>query len=156
MALGTKMIALQKISKEQEKEKEIKKKLGIAKTIELPIGGSIFYFDIPDHPMVYVSETSGIIYINGSAYWEPQLLMLKDLTNEFVNQTVEFAKAVNETVTKIDDVKLGFDEKKNVEKRKFYLLIGDNVEIGFYYNLYLPDGKRNGIIEMVPYYKEYK
>ncbi|ADX82035.1 hypothetical protein [Saccharolobus islandicus] len=150
------MIALQKIREEEEKEKEIKRKLGIAKTIELPIGGSIFYFDIPDHPMVYVSETNGVMYINGSAYWEPQLLMLKDLTNEFLNQTIELAKAIGKTITKIDDIQLGLDERKNVEKRKFYVLIGDNIEIGFYYNLYSPDGKRNGIVEMIPYYKQYK
>ncbi|WP_238842117.1 hypothetical protein [Sulfolobus sp. E11-6] len=116
----------------------------------------MFYFDIPDHPMVYVSETSGIIYINGSSYWEPELLMLKDLSNEFVNQTIELAKVISKPVTKIDDIQLGLDEKKNIEKRKFYVLIGDTIEIGFYYNLYLPDGKRNGIVEIIPYYKQYK
>ncbi|AAK41958.1 hypothetical protein SULI_13210 [Saccharolobus solfataricus] len=137
-------------------EEEAKKKLGIAKTIELPIGGSMFYFDIPDNPMVYVSEISGIIYINGSSYWEPELLMLKDLTKEFVNQTIELAKVISKTVSKIDDIQLGLDEKKNIEKRKFYVLIGDIIEIGFYYNLYLPDGKRNGIVEIIPYYKQYK
>ncbi|QPG49319.1 hypothetical protein HFC64_05335 [Saccharolobus solfataricus] len=71
-------------------------------------------------------------------------------------QTIELAKAISKTVTKIDDIQLGLDERKNVEKRKFYVLIGDNIEIGFYYNLYLPDGKRNGIVEMIPYYKQYK
>jgi len=62
-------------------------------------------------------------------------------------QTIELAKAISKTVTKIDDIQLGLDERKNVEKRKFYVLIGDNIEIGFYYNLYLPDGKRNGLVE---------
>ncbi|MEM3939968.1 MAG: hypothetical protein QXY68_07575, partial [Saccharolobus sp.] len=73
------MIALQYQIPSWLKEKRV-----IDKTLELPVGGTIFYFDIPSNPMVYVSETNGIIYINGSSYWESQLYMLEDLKSEFI------------------------------------------------------------------------
>ncbi|WP_338598542.1 hypothetical protein V6M85_07800 [Sulfolobus tengchongensis] len=134
----------------EERKKEI-----IAKTLEIPIGGSIFYFDIPNNPMVYVSESNGVLYINGSSYWESELYMLKDLKDEFVYQTLQLSKAMGRNVSKMDDMVVEVDNKKLIEKRKFYILLDNKIEVGFYYNLYLPDGKRNGIIEIVPYYKQY-
>ncbi|MEM0374102.1 MAG: hypothetical protein QXV69_07240 [Sulfolobaceae archaeon] len=129
------------------------RKVGISKTLEVPIGGTTFYFDVPENPLVYVSESNGIIYINGSAYWESELYMLKDLKDEFVFQALELAKTIGKSVIEIKDIVIEFDEKKNVEKRKFYILL-EGIEIGFYYKLYLPDGKRNGIIEIAPYAKK--
>jgi len=138
------------------KEEKLREKLLYVKTLEVPIGGSTFYFDIPNNPLVYVSETNGVIYINGSAYWDSELYMLKDLKDEFIEQVEELAKTTNKRVVKIEDVFIDYDEKKDIEKRKFYVLLEDKIEIGFYYNLYLPNGRRNGIIEIVPYYKQYK
>ncbi|BAB66209.1 hypothetical protein [Sulfurisphaera tokodaii] len=134
----------------KEKDKRV-----ISKTLEIPIGGTIFYFDIPENPLVYVSETRGVIYINGSSYWDLELTMFKDLRDEFVYEVLELAKTIGKDISnvKIDDVLLETDNKKHVEKRKFYIKI-DNIEAGFYYNLYLPDGIRNGIIEIIPYYKQ--
>ncbi|AEB95173.1 hypothetical protein [Metallosphaera cuprina] len=129
-----------------------KEKVIIDKTLEVPIGGTTFYFDIPSNPMVYVSESNGIIYVNGSSYWETQLYMLRDLKDEFTYQVLELGKSIGKNIIKIRDVLLGTDSKRHVEKRKFYIKI-DDIEIGFYYNLYLPDGSRNGIIEIAPYYK---
>jgi len=138
------------------KEEKLREKFLYVKTLEVPIGRSTFYFDIPNNPLVYVSETNGVIYINGSAYWDSELYMLKDLKDEFIEQVEELAKATNKRIVKIEDVFIEYDEKKDIEKRKFYVLLDDKIEIGFYYNLYLPNGRRNGIIEIVPYYKQYK
>ena len=143
------MIALQYQIPSWLEEKRV-----IDKTLELPVGGTTFYFDIPSNPMVYVSETNGIIYINGSSYWESQLYMLEDLKSEFIYQVLELSKSTGKNVSEINDVLLDSDSKKHLEKRKFYIKIGENGEIGFYYNLYLPDGIRNGIIEIIPYYKQ--
>ena len=135
--------------------KEEKDKRIFSKTLEISIGGTAFHLDIPENPMVYVSETKGIIYINGSSYWDSELVMFNDLRDEFVYEVLEMAKAIGKNINdvKINDVLLEIDSKKHVEKRKFYIKI-DNIEIGFYYNLYLPDATRNGIIEIVPYYKQ--
>jgi len=103
-----------------------------------------------------VSETNGVLYINGSAYWDSELYMLKDLKDEFIEQVKELAKATNKRVVKSEDVFIEYNKEKDIEKRKFYILLDDKIEIGFYYNLYLPNGKRNGIIEIIPYYKQYQ
>jgi len=139
----------------RREEEELRRKLLYVKTLEAPIGGSTFYFDIPYNPLAYVSETNGVLYINGSAYWDSELYMLKDLKDEFIEQVEELAKATNKRVVKSEDVFIECDKKKDIEKRKFYVLLDDKIEIGFYYNLYFPNRKRNEIIEIVPYYKQY-
>ena len=142
------------ISQIRVEKQQIQEKYLYVKTLEVPIGGSILYLDIPNSPLAYVSETNGIIYINGSAYWESELHMLEDLKEQLVQQVEELTKATNRKVIKSKDIFIEYDEKKEIEKRKFYLLLDDKTEIGFYYNLHLPNENRNGIIEIIPYYKQ--
>lgn len=139
------------MEKEQTEERYL-----YTKTLEVPIGGSTFYLDIPNSPLAYVSETNGIIYINGSAYWESELNMLEDLKEQLVQQVEELAKAANRKIVKSEDIFIEYDEKKEIEKRKFYILLDNKTEVGFHYNLHLPNKNRNGIIEIIPYYKKYQ
>ena len=135
-------------------QEQVKKLRGIYdKTLQIPIGGTTFYFNIPVNPMVYVSESSGVIYINGSTYWDLELYTFYDLENEFIDQVIQLSKSIGKSVSEVHDVLLDFDKKKLVEKRNFYIKVGDGI-IGFYYNLYVPTEKRNGIVEIIPYYKQ--
>ncbi|AAY81151.1 hypothetical protein [Sulfolobus acidocaldarius] len=133
-------------------EKEYRKEF-IDKTLEVPVGGSTFYFDIPKNPMVYVSETKGVLYINGSCYWEPMVYMLQDIKSEFLYNVNVLAHSLGRSITDEKDELLGIDDTKKAEKRKYYVVVEDT-EIGFYYNLYLPYDGRNGFIEIVPYFKK--
>ncbi|BDB99541.1 hypothetical protein [Saccharolobus caldissimus] len=144
------MIALQTY----EKPRWIEERRIINKTLEVSIGGTVFYFDIPDNPMVYVSQSNGILYINGSSYWDSELYMFKDLRDEFMYQVLNLAKLLKKTITEINDELIEINTQRHIEKRKFYIRF-DNTEIGFYYNIYYPDGLRNGIIEIIPYYKQH-
>lgn len=144
------MIALQTY----EKPRWIEERRIISKTLEVPIGGTLFYFDIPENPMVYVSESNGILYINGSSYFESELYMFKDIRDEFVYQVLNLAKLLHkDDKSEINDELIEINTQRHIEKRKFYVRFG-NTEIGFYYNIYYPDGLRNGIIEIIPYYKQ--
>ncbi len=64
---------------------------------------NIFFFEIPDNPMVYVSETNGVLYINGSSYWDYELYMFQDLKDEFAENVLTLAKAVNKEVIEVND-----------------------------------------------------
>lgn len=136
---------------EKEKKRLYTKEL-YTKILQVPIGGTIFYFGIPSNPMVYVSETNGTLYINGSSDWDLELYAFYDLENEFLDQVMQLSKSIGKSISEIHDILIGYDEKKDIEKRKFYIKM-DNVEIGFYYNLYRPKKTRNGIIEIIPYYE---
>jgi capsule polysaccharide modification protein KpsS len=132
-------------------EKEYKREL-YDKTLEISVGGSVFYFNIPKNPMVYTSESKGVLYINSSSYWEPLIYMLEDIKNEFAYNVDALAHSLGKSIDLKKDEFLGLDDIKKVEKRKYYLRIS-NIEIGFYYNIYLPYG-RNGFIEIIPYFKK--
>lgn len=90
----------------------------IKKTLEVPVGGNIFYFEIPDNPMVYVSEMNGVLYINGLSYWDSELYMFQDLKDEFVENVLTLAKAVNKEVVEANDILLSFDDKKTFREEK--------------------------------------
>jgi hypothetical protein len=78
--------------------------------------------------------------------------MLEDIKNEFAYNVDALAHSLGKSIDLKKDEFLGLDDIKKVEKRKYYLRIS-NIEIGFYYNIYLPYG-RNGFIEIIPYFKK--
>ncbi|QKR00187.1 hypothetical protein GWK48_07195 [Metallosphaera tengchongensis] len=132
---------------------ENKKDELIEKTLEVSLGGGTFYLDVPRNPMVYVSETKGIIYINGSSYWDSIMYMFRDIKGEFTRYITVLAQSLGKTPISTRDELLEVDENKGVEKRKYSINVYD-IEVGFYYNVYLPQGTRNGFIEIIPFFMQ--
>ena len=146
-------MSVQIIEKKWLPLEELKREKVVGKSLEVPIGGATFTFEVPENPMVYVSETEGVLYVNGSAYWESELYILEDLKTEFLEQVEELAHAVGSSVSKVSDEPVSLDEYMEVERRNFHIRV-NNMDVGFYYDLFRPNGLRNGLIRIVPYIRD--
>ena len=57
------------------------------------------------------------------------------------------------SVSKVSDEPVSLDEDKEVERRNFHIRV-NNMDVGFYYDLFRPNGLRNGLIRIVPYIRD--
>ncbi|MCY0860541.1 MAG: hypothetical protein OWQ54_08940 [Sulfolobaceae archaeon] len=132
---------------------------GLAKTVNAKIDGKIIDITAPDTPQTYVSETDGIIYINGND-WKMITTVFEDVKEEALLKLKRFIRAEGGRIPSDPTERIiGVDEAKRVQEAKAYfyaLKDGKRYEVGIHYRIFMPypERGRNGFVEIALYTQE--
>ncbi len=134
-------------------------RMGLAKTVNAKIEGEIIGITAPVTPDTYISETDGIIYINGND-WKMITTVFEDIKEEVLLRLMRFIRDKGGRILSDPTERIiGVDEVKRVQEAKLYfyaLKDGKKYEVGIHYRIFMPypERGRNGFVEITLYAQE--